>query len=175
MLELWDRCRICKTIEGLGCIQGMAVTTKATRVKSNASSRGGYSNGVLGGKSVLKPSSHSEVGLTVRCPNGVVIQTATRASCLLVHDTTQDMAILMTMSLELRVDRQCQSSCDEEDGCQVIREDFGLHDQTFCGTGSGENCRVSRAEDRGITSDLGAKRVTLLIISEVKECAEGEV
>ena len=54
-----------------------------------------------------------------------------------MHDTTQDMAILVTMSLELRVDRQCQSSCDEEDGCQVNREDFDLHDQTFCGTDLG--------------------------------------
>ena len=133
MLELWDRCRICKRIEGLGCVQWMTVTTKATRVKSNASSRGGYSNGVLEGKSVLKLSSHSEVGLTVCCPEGFVVQTATRASCLLVHDTTEDMAILVTMSQELRVGCQCQSSCDEGDGGQVIRKEFDLHDQPACG------------------------------------------
>ena len=119
-------------IIGLGCVQGMTVTTKATRVKSNAGGRGVYSNRVLGGKSVLKPSSHSEVGLTVRCPKGLVVQTATRASCLLVHDTTEDVAILVTMSLELCVGCQCQSSCEEGDGGQVIREEVDLHDQRFC-------------------------------------------
>ena len=132
MLELWDRCRIRERIEWMGCVQGMTVTTKATRAKSNASSCRGYSNGVLGGKLVLKRGSHTEVGLTVRYPKGGVIQTATRASCLLVHDTTEDMAILVTMSLELRVGRQCQSSCDEGDGRQVMREKVDLHDQAAC-------------------------------------------
>ena len=138
MLELWDRCRICKRIIGLGCVQWMTVTTKATRFKSNASGRGGYSNGVLRGKSVLKPSSHSKVGLTVRCSKGFVIQTATRASCLLVQDTTEDMAILVTMSLELCVGCQCQSSCEKGDGGQVIREEVDLHDQPVCGIDLGK-------------------------------------
>ena len=81
------------------------------------------------------------MGLTVGCPKGVVIQTATRASCLLVHDTTEDMAIMVTMSLELRVGRQCQSSCDEGDGGQVIREEIELHDQPVCGVDLGEIVR----------------------------------
>ena len=148
----------------MGCVPGMTVPTKATRAKSNASSRMGYSNGVLRGKLVRKPSSHSEEGLTVRCPKGGIIQTATRASCLLVHNTTEDIAVLVTMSLELRVGCQYQSSCGDGDGGQVTREEIDLHDQPACRMYLvRESCRASRAEARGITSDLGAKRETLLI------------
>ena len=60
-----------------------------------------------------------------------------------MHDTTKDIAMLMTMGLELRVGGQCQSSCDERDDCQAVREELVLHGRLACEVASANVWKVA--------------------------------